>query len=127
MRLFANILLLLLLIAWLAPRGRPSSAPAARCRPPTVDNPFANPLLHGGDEDVPACEAEGSRVFEAYRHNLLSDATDIFLTRTGFAHFSTTSSTTHPNKRDPEKFYPLLSGCKNDNRACTKEPYHYWR
>ena len=67
-----------------------------KCRKPTNDNPFMNPLFEA--DKLEACDATEREVLDKYYHNLNRNINDVFEKKTSQQYYKTNNVTTIPNK-----------------------------
>lgn len=102
--------------------------------PPTLDNPFANPLHHEifdnptrgparNIEDTLDEKGVQKEITEYFNHNLYKDVSDIWSKNNSQREFYTVPNTTIPNKQNElaQWLYGSLGSCKTSSYDC--HPY----
>ena len=98
--------------------------PEKKCRKPTVDNPFMNPLFEV--DNLEACDASEKEILKKYYNNLPRNMKDVFDRKTGQLYYKLNNVTSIPNKYgDFLKFTGMTydqpdNNCKYDGVNCVK-------
>ena len=98
--------------------------PEKKCRVPTIDNPFMNPLYEV--DNLEACDATDKEILAKYYHNLPRNMNDVFDKNTGQLYYKLNNVTSIPNKYgDFIKFIGSTkdqpdNNCKYDGVNCLK-------
>ena len=98
--------------------------PEKKCRLPTIDNPFMNPLFEV--DNLEACDATEKEILAKYYDNLPRNMDDVFDRKTGQLYYKLNNVTTIPNKYDDFiKFIGSTkdqrdNNCKYDGVNCLK-------
>jgi len=98
--------------------------PEKKCRLPTIDNPFMNPLYE--IDNLEACDATEKEILAKYYDNLPRNMDDIFDRKTGQLYYKLNNVTSIPNKYgDFIKFIGSTkdqpdNNCKYDGVNCLK-------
>jgi hypothetical protein len=98
--------------------------PEKKCRLPTIDNPFMNPLFEV--DNLEACDASEKEILAKYNHNLPRNMNDVFNKNSGQLYYKLNNVTTIPNKYDD--FINFIgstkdqpdNNCKYDGVNCLK-------
>lgn len=95
-----------------------------KCRRPTINNPFMNPLYEA--DNLEACKVDDKEILDKFNHNLNRNIGDVFEKRTGQLLYRTNNVTTIPNKYDDFLNFIKLTydepdnNCKYDGVNCLK-------
>ncbi len=95
-----------------------------KCRKPTIDNPFMNPLYD--HDNLEACKVDDKEIMDKYYNNLNRNVNDVFDKKTGQLYYKTNNVTTIPNKYgDFLNFIKMTydepdNNCKYDGVNCLK-------
>jgi len=98
--------------------------PEKKCRVPTIDNPFMNPLYEV--DNLEACNATEKEILAKYYHNLPRNMNDVFDKNTGQLYYKLNNVTSIPNNyKDFIKFIGSTkdqpdNNCKYDGVNCLK-------
>ena len=98
--------------------------PEKKCRLPTIDNPFMNPLFEV--DNLEACNAKEKEILAKYYHNLPRNMDDVFDRKTGQLYYKINNVTSIPNNyKDFIKFIGSTkdqpdNNCKYDGVNCLK-------
>jgi hypothetical protein len=98
--------------------------PEKKCRLPTIDNPFMNPLFEV--DNLEACNATEKEILAKYYHNLPRNMDDVFDRKTGQLYYKINNVTSIPNNyKDFIKFIGSTkdqpdNNCKYDGVNCLK-------
>ena len=98
--------------------------PEKKCRVPTIDNPFMNPLYEV--DNLEACDATDKEILAKYYHNLPRNMNDVFDKNTGQLYYKLNNVTSIPNiYGDFIKFIGSTkdqpdNNCKYDGVNCLK-------
>jgi len=96
-----------------------------KCRKPTIDNPFMNPVLWY--DGLEACkDVDDKEIMNKYNHNLKRNIRDVFEKNNGQPYYKTNNVTTVPNKY--KEFLDFVgmtydekdNNCKYDGVNCMK-------
>lgn len=105
--------------------------PPRRCRPATIDNPYANSLYTTADAALPACDIDEVEQEHMLTHNLYMPSTDLFRRALHRGRFMQTTQTTHPGDQrllSTHLYAPPTKTCKSDNIDCLQyEDVRYHR
>jgi len=98
--------------------------PEKKCRLPTIDNPFMNPLFEV--DNLEACDATEKEILAKYYDNLPRNMDDVFDRKTGQLYYKLNNVTSIPNNyKDFIKFIGSTkdqpdNNCKYDGVNCLK-------
>jgi len=86
-----------------------------KCRKPTIDNPFMNPLYE--NDNLEACKVNDKEIMDKYYNNLNRNINDVFEKKTGQLYYKTNNVTTIPNKYGDFLNFIKLSYDEPDNNC----------